>query len=84
MGYISCTTFGGDTVGHFNQAFETYGSQADLWIVDLRDNPEARWPPPLTSAGAFTGQEPSGLPPGQHGGLPEFTAATARGRRSAR
>ena len=58
VGYISCTTFGGDTVGHFTQAFETYGSQADRWIVDLRDNPGGEVAAAIDSAGAFTGQEP--------------------------
>ena len=38
IGYIDCDTFGGETVEHFTDGLETYGDQADRWIVDLRGN----------------------------------------------
>ena len=37
-GYIVCDSFGAETAEHFAEGLETYGEQADLWIVDLRGN----------------------------------------------
>lgn len=37
IGYIDCTTFGEDTVTHFDEALDAYG-YADRWIVNLMSN----------------------------------------------
>ena len=36
-GYIVCTTFGEETLGHFTEGVQAY-DDANVWIVDLRDN----------------------------------------------
>lgn len=55
IGYISCTTFGGETVGHFKEAIEAYGDQATVWIVDLRSNTGGLTSAATDAAGLFTG-----------------------------
>ncbi len=36
-GYIVCTAFGEDTLGHFTEGIQAY-DDANLWLVDLRNN----------------------------------------------
>ena len=36
-GYIACTTFGEDTLGHFTEGIQAY-DDVNLWMVDLRNN----------------------------------------------
>lgn len=36
-GYIVCTTFGEETLGHFTEGTQLY-DDANLWMVDLREN----------------------------------------------
>lgn len=55
IGYIRCTTFGSETVGHFREALEAYGDQANMWIVDLRSNLGGATTAATESAGLFTG-----------------------------
>lgn len=55
IGYISCTTFGDETAGHFRDGIETYGSQVDIWIVDLRSNLGGSAEAATTCAGYFSG-----------------------------
>ena len=55
IGYISCTTFGEETVGHFKDGIEAYKDQADLWIVDLRSNLGGATEAATTAASLFTG-----------------------------
>lgn len=37
IGYINCTTFGEETLGHFTEGTQAY-DDVNLWIVDLRNN----------------------------------------------
>lgn len=55
IGYISCTTFGPETVGHFKQIIADYGDQATTWIVDLRSNTGGHTDAATDAAGLFTG-----------------------------
>ncbi len=55
IGYISCTTFGSETVSHFEEAIRAYGKQADVWIVDLRANLGGATNAATEAAGLFTG-----------------------------
>lgn len=36
-GYIACTTFGEETLGHFTEGIQAY-DDVNLWMVDLRNN----------------------------------------------
>lgn len=36
-GYITCTTFGSETLGHFTEGTQAY-DDVNLWVVDLRSN----------------------------------------------
>ena len=56
IGYINCTTFGTETAGHFREGLETYGDQADLWVVDLRSNLGGSAEAATECAGYFTGR----------------------------
>lgn len=38
IGYIQCTTWGSETLGHFEELLEEMREQASLWVVDLRGN----------------------------------------------
>ena len=38
IGYLGCDAFGPETADHVEEGLETYGSQADHWIMDLRNN----------------------------------------------
>lgn len=55
IGYIQCTTFGEETVGHFKDAIEAYGEQATCWVIDLRDNVGGITNAATEAAGLFTG-----------------------------
>lgn len=55
IGYIRCTTFGEETAGHFRDGIEQYGSEADVWIVDLRSNLGGATQAASDSVGYFTG-----------------------------
>ncbi len=56
IGYINCTTFGEETVGHFEEAIDTYGGDVTCWIVDLRDNLGGVTSAATEAAGLFTGK----------------------------
>ncbi len=55
IGYISCTTFGGETAGHFREGLEKYDAEADMWVVDLRSNTGGVTDAASDSVGYFTG-----------------------------
>lgn len=55
IGYIQCTTFGEETVGHFREAIDAYGDQVSCWIVDLRGNLGGVTNAATEAAGLFTG-----------------------------
>ena len=55
IGYITCDTFGPETLGHFIEGVETYDNQADRWIVDLRYNGGGDVDASVQSAGIFAG-----------------------------
>jgi len=55
IGYISCTTFGTETVGHFKEAIEAYNDVASCWIVDLRGNLGGVTAAATEAAGLFCG-----------------------------
>lgn len=55
IGYIDCDTFGGETVEHFTEGLETYGDQADRWIVDLRGNGGGVVDAAMGAVSVFTG-----------------------------
>ena len=55
IGYIDCDTFGGETVEHFTDGLETYGDQADRWIVDLRGNGGGVVDAAIGAVSTFTG-----------------------------
>lgn len=55
IGYIRCTTFGEETVGHFREAIEAYGDQVSCWIIDLQDNSGGITSAATEAAGLFTG-----------------------------
>lgn len=55
VGYIECDSFGEETGELFSQAVQLYDSQADCWIVDLRDNLGGVTASAVTAVGAFAG-----------------------------
>ena len=55
IGYISCTTFGGETAQHFQEGIQKYQEEADVWIVDLRSNTGGATQAAVDAAGYFTG-----------------------------
>lgn len=55
IGYITCTTFGGDTARHMQEGIAEYGGQADRWIVDLRGNGGGLTQAAVDSIGLFAG-----------------------------
>lgn len=55
IGYIRCTTFGDETVGHFKDGIEACRDQATVWIVDLRSNLGGSTEAATEAAGLFTG-----------------------------
>ena len=56
IGYIRCTTFGNETVGHFREGIDAYKNQATTWIVDLRSNTGGVTEAATEAAGLFTGK----------------------------
>lgn len=55
IGYITCTTFGGETAQHFQEGIKKYGGEVDVWIVDLRSNSGGSTQAAVDAAGCFTG-----------------------------
>lgn len=55
IGYIKCTTFGGETTGHFREGLDAYDGEADLWVVDLRSNTGGAAEAATEAVGYFTG-----------------------------
>lgn len=58
IGYIDCDTFGEETYNHFREALDTYGDEADTWIVDLRSNLGGVTDAAVNTAGLFVGEGP--------------------------
>lgn len=56
IGYLDCTTFGQETLGHFQDGVAEYDDAADRWIVDLRSNGGGDVNASVQSAGVFVGQ----------------------------
>lgn len=54
--YIVCDTFGSETLGHFQEAMDTYAEKTDHWIVDLRGNPGGDVDAAVNTLGIFLGQ----------------------------
>ena len=55
IGYIKCTTFGNETLGHFKEGMASVADKTDGWIVDLRSNGGGVTQASADSAGQFTG-----------------------------
>lgn len=55
IGYIRCTTFGAETVGHFREGIEACRDEATVWIVDLRSNLGGSTDAATRAAGLFAG-----------------------------
>lgn len=56
IGYITCTTFGEETEGHFVEGIQANDAAADRWIVDLRGNGGGSVSAAVQAAGIFAGQ----------------------------
>ena len=72
IGYIDCDNFGDETLGHFLDGMETYGDQADHWIVDLRGNGGGQVDAAADAAACFLGPDPAIYFQGRAGGLVSF------------
>lgn len=59
IGYLVCAAFGDETTGHVADALGTYASQADHWIMDLRDNGGGSMEAALQTISCFTGPNDS-------------------------
>lgn len=57
IGYIDCDTFGEDTLKHFLDGLQTYGSQADHWLVDLQNNGGGLVNAATSASACFTGDK---------------------------
>lgn len=55
IGYIDCDSFGSETGAYFRQGVETYDSQVDTWLVDLRGNGGGQTDTAVEAMGVFTG-----------------------------
>ena len=55
IGFITCDTFGGETLGHFTDGITANDGAADHWILDLRGNGGGTLDAAIYSAGLFTG-----------------------------
>jgi len=55
IGYINCTTFGDETLGHFQALIDEMKEQATVWVVDLRSNTGGLTYAATEAAGLFTG-----------------------------
>ena len=55
IGYIDCASFGEETYGHFTDALDELGSEADCWVLDLRSNSGGLTLAAAQVAGIFTG-----------------------------
>ena len=54
IGYIKCDSFGASTSDTVQEALETMGDDADVWIFDLRSNPGGTDESVTLTAGLFT------------------------------
>lgn len=55
IGYINCSSFGEETVQHFQEGIQQYRDQVDVWVVDLRGNVGGLTDAAVAAAGCFTG-----------------------------
>ncbi len=58
IGYIQCTTWGAETLGHFQDLLEEMRSDAALWVVDLRQNTGGLTDAAVDVAELFCGEGP--------------------------
>lgn len=58
VGYINCDSFGTQTGTYFAEGIGKYGSQAHLWIVDLRSNTGGVTSAAIDALGVFSGAGP--------------------------
>lgn len=58
IGYIRCTTFGNETVGHFKEGIQANQDKVNIWIVDLRGNLGGVTDAASNAASLFTGAGP--------------------------
>ena len=72
IGYIDCDNFGDETLDHFLDGMETYGDQADHWIVDLRGNGGGQVAAAADAANCFTGPSPAAYFQDREGNLVAF------------
>lgn len=56
VAYITCTTFGGETQGHFEDGVTALDAVADRYIVDLRGNGGGDVEAAVEAVGTFTGE----------------------------
>lgn len=56
IGYIRCTTFGQETVGHFEELIDQMEGDATVWIVDLQSNSGGITNAAADAAGLFAGR----------------------------
>ena len=55
IGWFECTTFGEETLGHFEDGVAEYDDAADRWVVDLRSNGGGDVNASVQTAGTFAG-----------------------------
>ena len=54
-GRITCSAFGSDTAGLLAEGLTRYDDQAEVWLLDLRDNPGGYTQAAVDAIGAFSG-----------------------------
>ena len=78
IGYISCTSVGNETYGHFIEALDDIGPEVDRWVLDLRENTGGVTSAAAETVGIFTGQGNQALMRGRDGTYYGFSASGER------